>query len=260
MILLSHSFSTFSQYVSLHLDFVYITLLLRKGNSFHAIMMLGPPTNSKACWLFNSHEYSKEEIDHVWQQRCNCEGPHVILFVFPGLIVICWYGRTNTYYSTELAVVKAQEFNSMDSKRLQTPKLHLYLDCSSICMPGTGIVLVMNCHQRELYEAICFFWDIHKIDVSKYRTSHIDGHFFPPKKLTSEVHWGMYWFKSVPFCWIDLQFVSLRWNLLLVKILNLKYKVFERHSSATKLTLNLQDWKLVVCTWVKMSSKNDDAN
>ena len=79
------------------------------------------PTNSKARRLFNSNEYSKEEIDHVWQQRCNCEGTHVILFVFPGLIVICLYGRTNTYYSTELAVIKAQEFNSMpmDSKRLQ---------------------------------------------------------------------------------------------------------------------------------------------
>ena len=89
-------------------------------------------------------------------------------------------------------MVKAQEFNSMDSKRLQTPELYLYLDRSSICMPGTGIVLVMNCHQRELYETICFFRDIQKIDVSKYRTSNIDGHFFPPKKLTSEVHWGMY--------------------------------------------------------------------
>ena len=52
-------------------------------------------------------------------------------------------------------MVKAQEFNSVDLK--ETPKLYLYLDRSSICMPGTGIVLVMNCHQRELYEAICFF-------------------------------------------------------------------------------------------------------
>ena len=46
---------------------------------------------------------------------------------------------------------------------------------SSICMPGI-IVLVMNCHQSELYEAIFFFEDIQKIDVSKYRTLHIDGH------------------------------------------------------------------------------------
>ena len=149
MSLLSYSFSTLSQYVPLHLDFVYITLLLRKGNSFYPRCDNDDrPTNSKACRLFNSNEYSKEEIDHVWQQRCNCEGTHVILFVFLGLIVICWYGLTNTYYSTELAVVKDQEFNSMNSKRLQTPKLYIHLDRSSICIPGTGIVLVMNCHQR----------------------------------------------------------------------------------------------------------------
>ena len=84
MSLLSHSFGTPSQCVPLHIDFVYITLLLRKGNSFYAIMMLGPPIR-----LFNSKEYSKEEIDHIWQQqRCNCEGTHVILFVFPGLLVM----------------------------------------------------------------------------------------------------------------------------------------------------------------------------
>ena len=125
MILLSHSFSTLSQCVPLCVDFVYITLFLRKGNSFYAIMMLGPPIR-----LFNSKEYSKEKIDHIWQQqRCNCTGTHVILFVFPGLLVICWYGHINTYYSTELAghintyystelagLVKAQELKSqMDS-------------------------------------------------------------------------------------------------------------------------------------------------
>ena len=58
----------------------------------------------------------------------------------------------------------------MDSKLL-----YHYMAPSSICMPGI-IVLVMNCRQRELYEAICIFKDIHKIDVSKYRTSNIDGH------------------------------------------------------------------------------------
>ena len=85
MRLLSHSFSTLSQCVPLCVDFVYITLLLRKGNSFYAIMKLGPPIR-----LFNSKEYSKEEIDHIrQQQRCNCTGTHVILFVFPGLLVIC---------------------------------------------------------------------------------------------------------------------------------------------------------------------------
>ena len=58
-----------------------------------------------------------------------------------------------SYYLMELAVVKAQELKRTQStKRLQYP----YLDCSSICMPGI-IVLVMNCQQRELYEAICFF-------------------------------------------------------------------------------------------------------
>ena len=36
------------------------------------------------------------------------------------------------------------QFNGLE----ETPKLYLYLDRSSICMPGTGIVLVMNCHQR----------------------------------------------------------------------------------------------------------------
>ena len=35
-------------------------------------------------------------------------------------------------------MVKAQEFNSMDSKRLQTPKLYVYLDRSSICMHCPG--------------------------------------------------------------------------------------------------------------------------
>ena len=111
MSLLSHSFSTLSQCVPLRVDFVYITLLLRKANSCYAIMMPGPPIR-----LFNSKECSKEEIDHIWQQqRCNCKRTHVILFVFPGLLVVCWYGHTKTY-STELAVVKAQEL-----KWTQTP-------------------------------------------------------------------------------------------------------------------------------------------
>ena len=166
--------------------------------------------------------------------------------------VICWYGCTNTYYSIELAVVKTQELNSMGSKRLQN-------------------YIIWIVHQFACLESLSWSWIVTKenyikpfafseilIDILKYRASHIDGHFFPPKKLTSEVHCGIYWFKSAPACWIDLQFVSLKWNLLVVKIL--KYKVFERHSSATKLTLNLQDWKLVVWTWVKTSSKNDDAN
>ena len=137
--------------------------------------------------LFNSKKYSKEKINHVWQQqRCNCEGTRVILFVFSGLVVICWYDRTNTYFSMELAVVEAQKLKNWN-----------------------------HCPDHEenymnyISGAICFFWYIHKIDVSKYRTSHIDGHFFPTKKLTSEVHWRTYWFKSAPACWIDLQFVNL---------------------------------------------------
>ena len=64
--------------------------------------------------LFNSKKYSKEKINHVWQQqRCNCEGTRVILFVFSGLVVICWYDRTNTYFSMELAVVEAQKLESL---------------------------------------------------------------------------------------------------------------------------------------------------
>ena len=140
-------------------------------------MILGPPVQR----LFNSKEYSKEEIDHAWQQqRCICcEGTRAILFIFPGLVVICWYGHTNTYgyYSMELAVVKAQELKwAQRDSILQYP----YLDCSSIGMPGI-IVLVMNCHQRELYEAIwCFFWDIDKIDECKCRVSHW-GHCKSPQ-------------------------------------------------------------------------------
>ena len=45
--------NVFTLCVPLCVDFVYITLLLRKGNSFYAIMILGPPV-----WLFNSKEYS----------------------------------------------------------------------------------------------------------------------------------------------------------------------------------------------------------
>ena len=155
--------------------------------------------------LFNSKKYSKEKINHVWQQqRCNCEGTRVILFVFSGLVVICWYDRTNTYFSMELAVVEAQKLKWIKETRLQTPislsGLSINLQAWNHC-PGHE-----ENYMNYIYGAICFFWDIHKIDVSKYRTSHIDGHFFPPKKLTSEVHWRTYWFKSAPACWIDLQF------------------------------------------------------
>ena len=47
---MSHSFSTLSQYVPFRVDFVYITFLLRKGNSFYAIMMLGPPIRLNVHW------------------------------------------------------------------------------------------------------------------------------------------------------------------------------------------------------------------
>ena len=56
MSLLSHSFGT-PPSVSLRVDFVYMTLLLRKGNSFYAIMLLGPPIR-----LFNSNEYSMGKL------------------------------------------------------------------------------------------------------------------------------------------------------------------------------------------------------
>ena len=77
---MSHSFGILSSwYVSLP-DFVHITFFLRKGNSLYAIMIPGLPIQS----LFNSKE---EIIDHVWQQqRYNCEGTYVIIFIFPGLI------------------------------------------------------------------------------------------------------------------------------------------------------------------------------
>ena len=92
-----------SQCVPLRVDFVYITLLLRKGNSFYAIMMLDRPIR-----LFNSKEHSKEEINHIWQQqRCNCKGTHVIFFVFPGLLVICCRAVNPPFLEGRLPVLKA---------------------------------------------------------------------------------------------------------------------------------------------------------
>ena len=128
------------------------------------------PTNSPVQF---KGIFKKEEIDHIWQQqRCNCKGTHVILFVFPGLLVICWYGHTNTCYLTELAVVKAQELKWIQTQKSLSWLVHQFAFLESLSW----------CHElsrkRTIWriKAICFFWDIHKIYVLKYRTSYIDWH------------------------------------------------------------------------------------
>ena len=138
MSLLSHSFSTLSQRVPLCVDFVYITFLLRKGNSFYVIMMLGPrirqiPQMRKLIISGSSKGVTVQEL----------------MSFFSYFQVCLSYVDMATYYSTELAVVKAQEL-----KWTQTP---ISLSGSFISLHAWNIVLVMNCHQRELYEAIRFF-------------------------------------------------------------------------------------------------------
>ena len=135
MSLLSHSFSTLSQCVPLCVDFVYITFLLRKGNSFYAIMMLGPRIRQRRKLIISGSSKG------VTVQE--------LMSFFSYFQVCLSYVDMATYYSTELAVVKAQEF-----KWTQTP---ISLSGSFISLHAWNIVLVMNCHQRELYEAIRFF-------------------------------------------------------------------------------------------------------
>ena len=138
MSLLSHSFSTLSQCVPLCVDFVYITLLLRKGNSFYPMMMLGPPIRQRRKLIISGSSKG------VTVQE---------LMSFFSYFQVC---LSYVDMATQIPIIRRSwqwsRLKNSNGLKLQ----YRYLSRSSVCMPGI-IVLVMNCHQRELYEAICFF-------------------------------------------------------------------------------------------------------
>ena len=149
MSLLSHSFTTLSQcvplcvcslYLPLSVDFVYITLL-RKGNSFYAIMMLG-------CSIQRN----------IQRRKLIISGSSKGVTVQELMSFFSYFQDCLSYVdmATQIPIIRRSwqwsRLKNSNGLKLQ----YRYLARSSVCMPGI-IVLVMNCHQRELYETICFF-------------------------------------------------------------------------------------------------------
>ena len=146
MSLLSHSFSTVSHCVPLCVDFVYITLLLRKGNSFYAIMMLG---HQFGCSI---------QLRNIQRRKLIISGSSKGVTVQELMSFFSYFQDclSSVDKATQIPIIRRSwqwsRLKNSNGLKLQ----YCYLARSSVCMPGI-IVLVMNCHQRELYEAICFF-------------------------------------------------------------------------------------------------------
>ena len=66
----------------------------------------------------------------------------------------CRVDSSDVDMATQIPIRRSWQWSRLKNSNGLKLQYH-YLARSSICMPGI-IVLVMNCHQRELYEAICF--------------------------------------------------------------------------------------------------------